>query len=341
MIKILIVRLSSLGDIVHTYPMLNDIKKNVKECKVDWLVDESFAELVKLNPLVNNVITVPLRSWKKNKLQIFSNLKSWRQQIGQLKYDYIIDSQGLIKSAFLAKCFTGKIYGLGKYSIREKAATYLYDEKFETGKHLLAITKNRLLAAAIFKYDINTEKVSFGLEQLKFDQLAKHIADNYVIFFHATSKDSKKYPMSAWITVANYLIKHYHLSVILPYGSEKELNESIEIKKLINSVHVIVPDKRYTYTELSGLISNASFVFGVDTGLIHLANALNKKLIAIYIDTDPQKTGIYETDIAKNIGNINTIPPAEQIIKLYEKINQTESSFLIEIILEALTLFKH
>ena len=79
MIKILIVRLSSLGDIVHTYPMLNDIKKNVKECKVDWLVDESFAELVKLNPLVNNVITVPLRSWKKNKLQIFSNLKSWRQ----------------------------------------------------------------------------------------------------------------------------------------------------------------------------------------------------------------------------------------------------------------------
>lgn len=318
--KILIIRLSSLGDIVHTYPMLYDIKKHLGECQVDWLVDESFIDLVKLNHQVDNVIAIPLRRWKKNKLGFLSNLKTWKNNIKHLEYDYIIDSQGLVKSALLAKCFTGKVYGLGKNSIREKLASYLYNEKIETGKKLLALTKNRVLASKVFGYQIDQNIVNFGLDKSDYPELKVTQDKKYIIFFHATSKESKKYPVQYWVDLANFIIKKYDFTIILPYGSAKEKSESINIQELIASPNVIVPEVRFSYAELSGLISHAEFVFGVDTGLIHLANALNKKLIAIYIDTDPAKTGIFESNIAKNLGNIDISPACNQLIDLFENI---------------------
>ena len=318
--QILIVRLSSLGDIIHTYPMLYDIKSNFPLATVDWLVDQSFVSLVELNPLVNNVITIPLRCWKKEKLKLLANFRQWRKLNTQKNYDYIIDSQGLVKSALIAKSFNGMIYGLGKNSIREKIASLFYYKKFETGKQLLAITKNRILASMIFGYKINKDIAEFGLNQINYPAPQLNIAKKYVIFFHATSKDSKKYPAKQWAELAQYLIKHHNLCVILPYGSEKEKGEALEIQAQINSTDAIVPPQVLNYTQLSGLISNAVFIFGVDTGLIHLANALNKKLIAIYVDTNPKKTGIFASNIAKNIGNINQPPSVATIINLYQNI---------------------
>jgi heptosyltransferase-1 len=315
-LKILIVRLSSLGDIIHTYPMIYDIKKNLPDASIDWLVDENFVDLVKLNPLVDNIVSIPLRKWKKDKLSLFSNFRQWRKQTKT--YDYIIDSQGLIKSAFLAKCFNGHIYGLGRNSIREKLACFLYNKRFETGKQLLAITKNRVLASMIFGYNIDTANLDFGLSNLI--TLDNEIAKHYVILFHATSKESKKYPKEYWAKLAVYLINNHNLSVILPFGSEQEKIEALEIKALINSENVHVPDNVFDYAKLTVLISNAEFIFGVDTGLMHLANALNKKLIAIYVDTNPEMTGIFESDIAKNIGSKNVIPVVNEITQLFESI---------------------
>ncbi len=233
--KILIIRLSSLGDIVHTYPMLYDIKSHFAECQVDWLVDESFADLVKLNHQIDNVIPIPLRRWKKNKLGFLFNLKIWKNEIKHLEYDYIIDSQGLVKSALLAKCFSGKIYGLGKNSIREKLASYLYHEKIETGKNLLAVTKNRLLAAKIFDYEIDLNSINFGLNKSDYPALQIIQGKKYIIFFHATSRDSKKYPVQYWVDLANFIIKKYDVMIILPYGSLKEKGESENIQNLIGS----------------------------------------------------------------------------------------------------------
>lgn len=317
-LKILVVRLSSLGDIIHTYPMLYDIKKKLPNATIDWLVDENFINLLELNPLVGNIISVPLRKWKKNKLSFVSNFIKWRKQT--TTYDYIIDSQGLLKSAILAKCFNGPIYGLGRNSIREKLASLFYNKRFETGKQLLAITKNRILASMIFGYDIDIATANFGLLNLKAIDNQLPFDKPYVIFFHATSKDSKKYSKDNWTQLAKYLIENHNLSVILPFGTEQEKIDSIYIKRLINSDKVFVPDTTFDYTKLTTLISNAEFIFGVDTGLIHLANALNKKLIAIYVDTNPNKTGIFESAISKNIGNINNIPSVNDVLKLYESI---------------------
>ncbi len=314
--KILVVRLSSLGDIIHTYPMIYDIKKNLPNTTIDWLVDENFVDLVQLNPLVDNTISIPLRKWKKDKLSLFSNFRKWRTQT--TKYDYIIDAQGLIKSAILAKCFNGTIYGLGRNSIREKLACLLYNKCFDTGKQLLAITKNRILASMIFGYNINTVSVNFGLSNLKISD--NKITKPYVIFFHATSKESKKYPKNDWAKLATYLINNHNISIILPFGSEQEKIESLAINNLISSNKVYVPENTFDYTKLTEIITNAEFVFGVDTGLIHLANALNKKLIAIYVDTNPEMTGIFESNIAKNIGSKNVIPTVNEISTAFESI---------------------
>ena len=162
--------------------------------------------------------------------------------------------------------------------------------------------------------------ISFGLYQN--GNLELNIVGDfkYVIFFHATSKKSKQYPIPLWVELANYLIKQYNLRIILPFGSNIEKESSLMMEQLINSRNILVPSIRFTYRELFQLINNAEFVFGVDTGLMHLANALNKRLIAIYVDTSPIKTGVFESSIARNFGNINQIPTVVQLINEFETI---------------------
>lgn len=336
--NILIVRLSSLGDIVHTYPMLYDIKTKLDNCTVDWLVDNDFASLVKLNPLVDNMISIPLRMMAKNKLTLIPKFLHWhktlKHKFSNKHYDYIIDSQGLLKSAILSRCFNGTIVGLGKNSIKEKLATLFYHHKHEVGSNHLAITKNRLFAAKILNYTIDTNQVNFGLCDLDKPISNQSVVlpgtplfnltnNKYAIFFHATSKDSKKYPLEKWAALASYMINVHNLDVILPFGSQKEHDEAIELQQSIDTdiSHVVVPKNKLNYTELVTLIMNAEVVFGVDTGLVHLANALNKKLIAIYVDTNPDKTGVFVTNLAKNVGGIGKSPDVHQIISLFENIN--------------------
>lgn len=318
--KILFIKLSSLGDIIHAYPAIYDIRQHFPDCKIDWLVDESFYELVKLNKLVDEVIPIPLRKWKKNLLEFIPNIIKWKKNLVNTKYDYIIDAQGLIKSSLLTKCFSGTVYGFDTRSVKEKAACLFYKNKIKVSKSLLALTKNRILAREIFNYQINLEDVNFGLSYNNSKHLELIPNSDYVIFFHATSKQSKKYPIKYWANLANHLIAKYDLKIILPFGNANELSDSKLIRDTVGSENVIVLEKRLSFSELYEIISNASFIFGVDTGLVHLANALAKKLVAVYTDTDPKKTGVFETNIAKNIGQKNQVPNPEEIINLYEKI---------------------
>ena len=317
--KILIIRLSSLGDIIHTFPMLSDFKLNNHNSTVDWLVDESFEDVVKFSSNVDNILTIPLRKWKKNKLSLINNLFNWYKTHNLNNYDYIIDSQGLIKSAILTRFFIGNIYGYSKHSVKEKFATLFYDYKINIQKDLFAINKNRLLLSKIFNYPINLQSVDFGVIQtIQYNKIAYN---NYVIFFHCTSINSKKVPVSLWHKFAEYLISKKGLNIILPYGNEFEKGESLLISNVIKSSNVIVPEYVLNYNQIFNLIQNAHFIIGVDTGLIHLSNALKKELIAIFVSTDFKKTGIFETTSSKNFNYINNYETLINIINYYESLN--------------------
>jgi heptosyltransferase-1 len=368
MTKILIIRLSSLGDIIHVYPMIYDIKQHIKNCQIDWLVDNSFYELVKCNYMIDNVIAIPLRSWKKNKLSIISEFKVWKKNLPIEQYDYIIDVQGLIKSAFLTKFFNGPTYGYGFSTAKEKLACLFYQNKINI-KNNFIVTKHRLLAAQIFGYNIDVNKVNFGINShtKNLINLNKEVTNNnqtnvifgvhlynnlnissingvnnsicdtdaknlnlsqlkytkpYIMCFCMASKDSKKYALSNWIKLFTYLIKTYNYKIIITFGNIIEKNEVIQFKHhMANSENIIIPENTYSYHELHNLINNAIFIFGVDTGLTHLANALNKNMIALFVDTDPADTGIWQTKNAINMGNKNNPPLVEDIIFQFEQIS--------------------
>lgn len=133
------------------------------------------------------------------------------------------------------------------------------------------------------------------------------------------SVDSKKYAISNWIKLFTYLISNYNFKILIPFGSIKEKTEVMQLKHMINSDNIIIPENIIRYYELHHLIKNSSFIFGVDTGLTHLANALNKNMIAIYVDTDPKETGIWQTKIANNMGTKNKPPLVEDIIAKFEE----------------------
>ncbi|MBY0379898.1 MAG: lipopolysaccharide heptosyltransferase I [Burkholderiales bacterium] len=320
MIKILVIRLSSMGDIIHTFPMVKDIKNNIANCSIDWLVDENFKEILKYNTNIDNVVSIPLRNWKKSKLKFIFKFIKWKKSLTNIKYDYIIDSQGLLKSAILSKCFKGNVYGYSIKSVREKLACIFYKRRIDILDVPLVTIKNRLLSKNIFNYTIVNSNIDFGIaENLKFE-FKSFFEFNYIILFHATSKKDKKYPVNNWIEIIKFILSNYDYKIILPYGSSVEFIESNNLKNYFNSDNVIVHEKIYNFSELYNLIYNSSFVIGVDTGLIHLSNALNKKMIGIYTNTDPNKTGIIESNIAKNLGNINMIPDSSEVIELFNNI---------------------
>jgi heptosyltransferase-1 len=322
MIKILIVRLSSIGDIIHTFPMIYDIKQHVKDCSIDWVVDENFVDVAKLNCNLNNVIGIPIRKLKKNKLRLIFSIIKWRKSLENISYDYIIDSQGLLKSALVANVFKGSLYGFNKSSIREKLACIFYKFRISVDKNCLAVNKNRQLSALIFNYQIDYNKVDFGVTKCPNITMNNLFTKNYVIIFHASSKKNKHYPIENWIRIIQHIIEKFDLAVVLPYGNLTEKNESFKIKDLLPqySENIIIPEQVYSFNQIAIVINSASFVLGVDTGLIHLSNALNKKTIAIYTATNPSKTGIFASEIAINIGNINDIPEVNQINKHFDYI---------------------
>lgn len=316
MIKILIIRLSSLGDIIHTFPMINDIKNNIKQIEIDWLVDKNFEELIMINKNINNIYSIELRKSGKNIIKIIKEIIKLNKTVKLNRYDYIIDSQGLLKSAILTKFINGKSYGFSFYSIKEKLASIFYNNKIYVNKNQNATLRYRELAKKIFNYELNIlNNVNFGLVN---NDIRKNNLNNTIIFFHATSDNSKKYPFNETINLLNKIVEHYNYNILLPYGNNIEYNESLKIKDNLNNKKLIlIPDKIYSYKELYNIIKNAIFIIGVDTGLIHLSNAMNKKIIALFNKTDPNKTGIIENENAINLGGINITISSDEVFKIF------------------------
>ena len=316
MLQILLVKTSSMGDVIHNLPVIADILAHYPEAKFDWMVEEGFAEIPRLHPNVRNVIPVAVRRWRKS---IFS-CDTWREirdlkiRLKHTHYDAIIDTQGLLKSAVLAKFAQGELHGMNYDSAREPFASLFYKHQYPVDRNQHAVQRNRVLAALALQYPIPKSLPDYGLGNSSSQQNKLELPHNYVVFLHGTSRDSKLWPAPHWVTLAEKL-KQFNLQVLLPWSNPSEENRAKEIAAKSSNVRVL---PKLKLTTLAGILADSTLNIGVDTGLMHLSTALNKPSIAIYTDTNPVFTGVLPSieNQAINIGGKAQIPSADEVFQL-------------------------
>jgi heptosyltransferase-1 len=318
MLKLLMIKTSSLGDVIHNLPVIHDMMNHNPDIEIDWVVEASFADIPKLHPSVNRVIPVSFRRWRKaifNK-QTWREIKAAKQQLSLQQYDIILDTQGLIKSGFLTYFSKGYKHGYDKSSAREPLASQFYDVKHQVSRAQHAVTRNRVLAALALGYSIPNTLPNYGIKaEISQDSSLKI---PYVVGLHGTSRDSKLWPTAHWIQLGHELAKQQR-NLVLPWASEAEFQRAQHIANALNNATVL---PKLSISQLAGIISQAQAAIGVDTGLSHLATALSIPTIAIFTDTNPILTGVYAGAYAPaiNLGNIGEIPSVAHVTNALEKI---------------------
>lgn len=318
MIKILIIKTSSMGDVIHTLPAITDLYNNIDNIQIDWVVEEGFINIADRHFAVNRVIPIALRRWRRNFLSL-NTYKEIREFINSLRaeaYDYIIDAQGLLKSVLITSLVKknkrrvignsnnknqyGFVHGLDSKSIRGKYISWLYDNTYNISKQLHAIHRLKILFSNIFDYSVSLGDIDYGLESsIKKPQVNNNdsgkITNKYLVFLHCTTWDSKKWPVDYWYALIKFAVNN---------GFEVKLNagnntEYAYTKKLVNIF--IADNSEYngkitamqpqSISSLINVLSNSEGVVSVDTGLGHLAAALNKPGVGVFGATNTKLTG--------------------------------------------------
>lgn len=313
--KILLVRLSSMGDLIHTLPAINDLSHMRPDVELQWLCEAGFADIARLHPFVKEVHTMRWRQWRKQ----LSNMDTWREMrrlksaLQQNRFDFIVDSQGLVKSAVFAKIANAPVKGLDFQSAREPAAALLYNQAFPVDKRGNAVWRNRMLFAQIFAYDL-PPTLDFGV-QVPEAGAVENLPAHYHVALHATSRDSKLWPLENWLALLKRLHEDDGAAVLLPWGNEAEKERAEAIAAKLPFAQVCA---KMNLLQAAYVLQQADSIIGVDTGLLHLANALDKPLVGIYTDSDPVKTGVQPSAWAKNIGGIGQKPTVDEVYTLLQ-----------------------
>ncbi len=284
--RVLVVKTSSMGDIIHTLPALTDAANAIPNIQFDWVAEESFVEIPSWHRAVDRVIPIALRRWRKN-LFSRSTVKEFSTAMKKLqerRYDFIIDAQGLIKSAALTRFAHGFRCGMDRGSCKEPLAALAYHVNHPITKGVHAIDRVRQLFAIVLGYDNLECTLEYGIDFL-FENQA--LDKPYVIFLHGTSGPTKHWPQSYCITLSGF-IGRPGLNINLPWGNREEYERAMEIAKASDNT-VVLP--RISLAGMAGALIHASAVVGVDTGLAHLSAALGIPGVTLYLATMPELTG--------------------------------------------------
>jgi len=311
----LLVKTSSLGDVIHALPAVSDVRSMAADVQVDWAVEEAYAAVPRLHAGVTAVITVAVRRWRHALWRgaIRGEIAACVRNLRQRHYDAVVDAQGLFKSALIALVARGTRYGLDFHSSREPLAL-CYDRTFRIPWDLHAVERNRLLLALSLGYEV-PPGCDYGISAAprRFDWLAPGA---YAVLLHATSGDYKLWDEANWIALGA-AFNSSAVSCVLPWGNERERGRS---QRLADKLRAAIVPPLLNLDDLAGLFAGARAVAGVDTGLVHLAAALGVPTVGIYRGTAPAATGIYGCARSLNLGGIGHAPTAAQVIAAVEKL---------------------
>lgn len=283
--RVLVIKTSSLGDVLHTLPALTDATLQIPGIRFDWVVEEAFAEVPAWHAAVADIIPVAIRRWRR---QLFQALRAGEPQalvrrLRSRRYALVIDAQGLMKSAAIARLARGPRAGLDRGSAREPVAARAYTHRFAIARNQHAVQRVRQLFAAALDYPLPKGHPDYGIQQHFTDRERQ----SCVLFLHGTTWPTKHWPDSYWVRLAT-LATSAGLRVKVPWSTASEQLRARQIAAVGDAVEVL---PRMSLGELAAVIAAAGAVVGVDTGLVHLAAALGTPCITLYGATDPGLIG--------------------------------------------------
>jgi heptosyltransferase-1 len=317
--RILLVKTSSMGDIVHALPVVADIHATHPGAEIHWLVEESYSALPRMHPGVSRVITVSFRRWRGRLLsrETWREIGAYRHELRE-PHDFVIDAQGLTKSALLALPARGLRCGYAWGSGRDDFATVFYQRRLEVSLGIHAVERNRQLVAGSLGYPVPT-LLDYGIRALgleRFPEIGDASARPYAMLLHATSRAEKLWPEEHWLSLGTRL-RERGIRSCLPWGGLEERERSSRLAAAIPDAWVPPP---LSLEALAALLGGAHAVVGVDTGLTHLAVALGRPTAGLYCATEPGLNGVYGSSSAVNLGGMGTPPTVARVIETLDRI---------------------
>jgi heptosyltransferase I len=305
--RILVVKVTSLGDVIQAQSVVSDLQTAFPGVEIDWAVDEAFADILRWNKGISRVLCAPLRQFKRSRsmkdfLAICRSIKDLRRE----RYDAVFDLHGVYKSAIISFLARAKRrYGYAKVNLGENGAAFAYSHRFAPRHDANAWEGMRRALSDTLGYSL--APVGSIVMSVPDSDSAPDFGEGapYALLFHATSKAEKKWPQANWIAVAQSLIAE-GLTPLLPWGSDIERQEAEAIAQGVPGARVL---PKLSITEIAQCIQRAALVIGTDTGLVHLASALRRPTVMIFSATSRPLFGIDVPGLCVSIGD-NGKPPS-------------------------------
>ncbi len=311
--RILFVKTSSLGDVVHHMPAVTDARRHFPDGRIAWVVEEDYAPLVALHPAVDEVIPVALRRWR----NALGRKATWREAesfLGRLRveaYDAVVDAQGLMRSAVLARAARGPRHGYARNSVREPLASLFYDVRHEVSREWHAVDRNRDLTGRALGYAAGGA-IDYGLR----GPPPAAGARRYALLLHGSARTEKEWPEAHWVEVGRSLARD-GMDVRLLWGNAAERMRSARLAAAIAHAEVV---DRQPLDAVARLVAGAAAVIGLDTGLTHLAAAFRVPLVSIFVHSVPQLTGPRGAGPIATLGERGRMPGAGDVVAAYRRL---------------------
>ncbi len=293
--KIAIVKLSAMGDIIHAMVALQYIKKSNPSLEIDWIVEQAFVKVLEGNPDIDNILAVNLKSIKKDKKALFSQVKLVKKY-AKNNYDLVIDAQGLLKSALTAKLLGKNRAGFSKSSIRESVASYFYHHKVAIAYDANTIDRNAKVISEPLGIEINSQMIQEKEPFLFYSEsdVLEYIDDKKknIIFVIGSTWESRNYPKEKFAELADALQEN----ILIAWGNTEERERAEWIATQSKYAHVL---PSINLNALKAVIGNADVLIGNDTGPTHMAWGMNVPSITLFGPTPVNR--VYETSINKVI----------------------------------------
>ena len=311
--RVLIVKTSSMGDVVHALPALSDLLHHLPGASVDWLVEAPFAAIAQLHPGVKRVLPMAWRKWRRHLAQpaTWRAMAALRSALRSEPYDLVLDLQGLLKSALWGLQARGPVVGYDRKSVREPLAALFYQRTARVSRELHAVTRCRQLTAMLVGYPMPTAAPDFGL---RVPPMVWQPPEPYAVLIPNASRPEKLWPEARWVAVGRKLLARGWTPVVV-WGNDPE--QTMAERIAADCTGTVPPFLKVG--EMAAVLVGARCVVGLDTGFSHLAAALGRPTVGIYCDHEPGLAGITGPGPVASIGGKGQVPKLAEVLALMDR----------------------